>query len=214
MSKLIDVSVPIAEDLPTWPGDPTVRVEPAKRISRGDAANVSLISLGNHTGTHVDPPSHFVEGGASIDELSPDIFVGPAWVAHLPDVEGEISLAYLDAAGIPSDVERLLLRTSNSGKLRRGQPVLERFVTLSVEGARWAVQRGLKLVGIDYLSIERPDAPKEHPVHRTLLENGVIIVEGLDLSNVPEGEWELLCLPILLAGGDGAPARAFVRLPG
>lgn len=209
--RLIDVSVPVSPDLPTWPGDPAVEVRPAKRIARGDASNVSVLSLGNHTGTHVDPPSHFLEGARSADELDPEALVGPGWVADLPGATGEIGPAELEGAGVPPGIERLLLRTPNSGTLRPGAPVLASFACLSLGAARWVVDRGIRLIGVDYLSVERADAPKEHPVHRTLLAAGVVIVEGLDLSHAPAGPCEVLCLPLLLAGGDGAPARVFLR---
>ena len=212
MAKLVDISLPLSAELPTWPGDPPIAVRPAKRRSRGDAANVSQLDFGNHSGTHVDPPNHFIDGGKAIDDLDPSIFVGPAWVADLPDARGEVSPSELEEAEIPAGVERLLIKTSNSGTLGPGASFRRDFVALSVEAARWAVERGLRLVGVDYLSVERFDAPLEHPVHRTLLAAGVIIVEGLDLTHVPAGWCELLCLPLLIAGGDGAPARAMVRL--
>jgi len=213
VATLIDVSVPISPHLPTWPGDPPIRIEPAKRIARGDAANVSLVSLGNHAGTHVDPPSHFIEGAPGVDELDPDVLVGPAWVAELLQATAEIAAADLEGAGIPDGVERLLLKTSNSGALRPGAAIRDRFACLSVGAARWVVARGIRLVGVDYLSVERPDAPREHPVHRTLLTAAVVIVEGLDLSDAVAGACELLCLPMKIARGDGAPARVFLRYP-
>jgi len=212
VSRLIDISVPVAADLPTWPGDPAIRIEPAKRIAAGDAANVSLLSLGNHTGTHMDPPSHFIEGGKAIDELDPQVFIGGAWIVHLPDARGEIGAADLERALIPDRTERLLIKTPNSGTLRPGRRFASGFASLGVDAARWVVERGVRLVGVDYLSVERADAPKEHPVHRTLLAAGVVIVEGLDLSSAPPGPCELLCLPLLVAAGDGAPARAFIRV--
>ena len=212
LGRVIDVSVPIAPDLPTWPGDPAIRVEPAKRISAGDAANVSLLSLGNHSGTHVDPPSHFIEGGGTIDQIAPEVLVGPAWVVDLPDARGEIGPEELARQDIPTTAERLLLRTPNSGRLRRGAAFDASFACLGVEAARWLVERRVRLVGVDYLSVERADAPKEHPVHRTLLSAGVVVVEGLNLSAAPPGACELFCLPLLIAGGDGAPARVVIRL--
>jgi arylformamidase len=214
VARLVDVSVSISPDLPTWPGDPPVVVEPAKRIAAGDAANVSLLSMGSHTGTHVDPPSHFLEGGGTVEELEPDVLMGPAWVADLPGRTGEIGATELEAAGVPAGTERLLMKTSNSGSLVAGATVRDEFACLSAEAARWVVERGFRLVGVDYLSVERADAPKEHPVHRILLEAGVVIVEGLDLSEAPPGPCELLCLPLRLAGGDGAPARVFLRIEG
>jgi arylformamidase len=214
MTRLIDISVPVSDALPTWPGDPSISVRPAKRIARGDAANVSHLSLGNHTGTHVDPPSHFIEGARTIDQLAPEVFVGRAWVSHLPDARGEIGPAELQAAGVPAGTERLLLKTVNSGTLAPGKEYRTDFVCLSPGAADWIVGRGVRLVGVDYLSIERAGAPFEHPVHRTLLGAGVVIVEGLDLSGAPAGGCELFCLPLLIAGGDGAPARAFIRPSG
>jgi arylformamidase len=214
MARLIDVSLPISAELTVWPGDPAVSIVPAKRIARGDSSNVSLLSFGNHTGTHVDPPRHFIEGGKSIDQLDPTAFVGPAWVVELPDARNEIGQDELEWAGIPLDIQRLLIRTPNSGTLGPGKPFREDFACLSVGAAEWCVERRLRLVGVDYLSIERRGAPKEHPVHRTLLSAEVVIVEGLDLSEVPAGLVELLCLPLLVAGGDGAPARIFIEVPG
>jgi arylformamidase len=213
MPKLIDLSLPISAHLPVWPGDPAVSIEPARRIARGDASNVSRLALGNHTGTHVDPPSHFIEGGKSIDQIDPASLVGPAWVVELPQAAGEIGAEELEASTIPGEAERLLIKTANSGTLGPGKPFREGFVCLSVEAARWCVARGLRLVGVDYLSVERYDAPREHPVHRSLLAADVVIVEGLDLSGLRGGPCELLCLPLLVAEGDGAPARVFVKLP-
>jgi arylformamidase len=212
MVRLVDVTVPISPDLPVWPGDPPVAIHPAKRIARGDASNVSLLTLGNHTGTHVDPPSHFIAGGKPADRLDLDVFVGAAWVVELTGAAGEIGSAELESAGIPSDVERLLIKTPNSGTLGPGEPFREKFACLSVDAAVWCVGRGLRLVGVDYLSVERADAPKEHPVHLALLSAEVVIVEGLDLSEVPPGSCEVICLPLLIADGDGSPARVFVRL--
>jgi arylformamidase len=154
-----------------------------------------------------------MEGGKSIDQIDPLALVGPAWVVEIPNATGEIGAERLEASSIPMDLERLLVKTANSGTLGPGEAFREDFACLSVEAARWCVGRGLRLVGVDYLSVERLDAPKEHPVHRTLLAADVVIVEGLDLSRVPAGPCELMCLPLLVADGDGAPARAFVKLP-
>ena len=132
-------------------------------------------------------------------------------MVELPNATGEIAAEQLEASAIPLVAERLLVKTANSGTLGPGKAFREDFVCLSVEAARWCVGRGLRLVGVDYLSVERLDAPREHPVHRTLLTADVVIVEGLDLSRVPGGPCELMCLPLLVADGDGAPARAFVK---
>lgn len=211
MAGWIDVSVAVSPDLPTWPGDPSIAFEPSSRIAKGDPANVSRLLMGDHTGTHVDPQCHFVPGGGTTDDLDLSVLMGPAWVADLPAVRGQVEPADLEASSIPAGTKRLLLKTSNSGTLHPGAAFRKDFVALSPDGAEWALGRGIRLVGIDYLSIERFDAPFEHPVHHALLAAGAIILEGLDLSDVPGGACELLCLPLRLAGADGAPARALVR---
>ncbi|MDP9343249.1 MAG: cyclase family protein [Actinomycetota bacterium] len=211
MTELIDVSLPIGPDLLTWPGDPGIEILPASRIADGDPANVSQLRLGSHTGTHVDPPVHFVEGGATADQLSLDVLVGDALVVELPEADGPIPRRDLEALAIPDGAARLLIKTPNS-RLWSRRPVEfpEHFGCLSADAARWVVERGIRLVGIDFLSIE--SSPEgTYPVHHTLLEAGVIILEGLDLAAVDPGEYRLTCLPLLIAGGDGAPARAVLR---
>ena len=205
---IIDVSLDVSPDMLTWPGDPAVSVEPAKRIARGDSSNVSELRLGSHTGTHVDPPFHFLDDGIGVDALPVDVLYGPATVADLGGVEGTVGADALEALGLPSSIERLLLRTSNSELWSRPAVSFpDAYVALDPSGAQWVVDRGIRLVGIDFLSIETRGS-KDHPVHRTLLAAGVVILEGLDLSAAPPGEYELLCLPLKVLGGDGAPARA------
>lgn len=195
---VIDISLPIGPSLAVWPGDPPVEVEPLTRVEEGDPG-VSRLALGTHTGTHVDPPAHFVSGGATVDELPLDVLVGPAVVA---DCTGgaPIDAARLEGLGLPAGTARLLLKTAAgtaAGLLTAG-------------GAGWLVERGVRLVGADTLSIE-PET-EEYPVHRILLGAGVVIVEGLDLTAAAPGPYELVCLPLRITGGDGAPARA-VLLP-
>lgn len=208
MRRFIDISVDVGPDLIVWPGDPSIDVRPVSRISRGDSANVSELRLGSHTGTHIDAPFHFIEGGATADEVPLEVLVGDAVVADLTRAEGPVGPHELEALGLRSDVSRLLLKTSNSAIWdRRPAAFPSRYVSLSAEGARWIVEHGIRLMGIDFLSIEAMGSPG-HPTHRTLLAAGVVIVEGLDLSAVEPGRYELMCLPLKLAGGDGAPARA------
>ncbi|MBI4728007.1 MAG: cyclase family protein [Acidobacteria bacterium] len=191
-----------------WPNDPPVSVEPAHRIARGDVANVSLLRLGSHTGTHVDPPCHFIEGAPAVDAIPLDALVGPAVVADLRGVSGAIGPEDLERLALPEGTERLLFRTDNSEIWgRRPARFPDSYVALSPEGARWVLARGIRLVGTDFLSIERAGAPG-HPVHVALLSAGIVILEGLDLSGVEPGSYTLLCLPLKVAGGDGAPARA------
>jgi arylformamidase len=205
---VIDVSLEIGPDLLVWPGNPGATIEPTSRISRGGTSNVSEIRLGSHTGTHVDPPSHFLDGGATAEELPLDAMMGEALVADLRGIAGPIGRDELDVLSIADEVSRLLLRTDNSG-LWAAEPRVfpDEYVSLSVEGARWVVDHGIELIGIDFLSIEARGAPG-HPTHRTLLEAGVVILEGLDLSGVEPGGYTLVCVPLKIAGGDGAPARA------
>jgi arylformamidase len=206
--ELLDVSLGIGSELMTWPGDPGIAVEPSARLSRGDPANVSELRLGTHTGTHVDPPYHFIDGEITVDRLPLDLFHGEAVVADLTGVDGKIGPPELDTLSLPEDVTRLLLKTRNSELWARGVSAFpERYVSLAVEGAQWVVERGIRLVGIDFLSVEA-DGPPDFPVHRTLLGGGAIIVEGLDLSAVVPGTYTFVCLPLKVLGGDGAPARA------
>jgi len=189
-----------------WSGDPPVRVEPRLRIARGDQANVSELCLGSHTGTHVDPPYHFDDHGAKVDELPLECLLGPAWVYDLGSGT-RICAADLQQA-VPPGTLRLLLKTSNSTLWHsRVQEFRQDFITMELEAARWIVDQGMRLVGVDYLSVEAPGSPG-HPVHHAFLEAGIVIVEGLDLSPLHSGWYNFYCLPLRVAGGDGAPARA------
>jgi len=209
---IYDVSLGVGPEMLTWPGDPPVEVDPAKRIAKGDSSNVSELRLGTHTGTHVDPPFHFVPGGATAESLDLTVLVGPALVADLRDAGASITPAELDALNIPEGTERVLFRTPNSELWSSGKPVEfpETYTALTPDGARWCVDRGIRLVGTDFLSIEQKGTPG-HPTHVTLLEAGVIILEGLDLSAIDPGAYELAVLPLKILAGDGAPARAILR---
>jgi len=206
-----DLSLSLSPDMLTWPGDPPVRVEPRLRISRGDVCNVSELSFGSHTGTHVDPPYHFVEGGMRIDELPLEALMGRTWVCDLGD-RRQVTADDLRQS-VPADAIRVLLKTSNSALWQNDVREFRRdFVALAVDAAQWIAQRDICLLGIDYLSVEGPGSPG-HTVHHTLLEAGVVIVEGLDLSPLHAGWYNFCCLPLKVAGGDGAPARALAIGP-
>jgi len=212
MAKIIDVSLGIGPDMLTWPGDPGVEVQRVKRIPAGDAANVSELRLGSHTGTHVDPPVHFLEGAPAVDALPLDLFFGPAMVADLTSVDA-IGPDELDGLALPQGTERLLCKTRNSELWREPSPSFpDDYVAVTSDGARWLVDHEIRLVGVDFLSIEAQDAPG-HPVHTTLLSKGTIIVEGLRLTDVEPGEYTFVCLPLRILGGDGAPARAALVAP-
>ncbi|MCP4603288.1 MAG: cyclase family protein, partial [Proteobacteria bacterium] len=177
-------------------------IEPVKRIMDGSSSNVSLLNIGTHSGTHVDAPCHFLEGAPGIDEIDLNTLIGKARLFQLPDVN-RIDRKTLENLSL-SGISRVLVGTKNSALLK--QDHTSNYASVTWEGARYLVDKGIKLVGIDYLSIE--EYKKEgYPTHNTLLEAGIVIVEGLDFSGVPSGDYELLCLPLRLKGIDGAPAR-------
>jgi arylformamidase len=192
-----------------WADEVPVELEAVLTVER-DGAAVSRLCLGTHTGTHVDPPSHFIRGGSGVDRMPLDAMIGPCSVRRF-DERFEITAEQLEAARIPDGATRLLLATP-SAALWDAPGFHTNYTGLSLGGAQWCLRRGIRLVGIDYLSIERVDSPTAWQTHLTLLGAGVVILEGLDLRAAPEGEYELVCLPLKLQDGDGAPARA-VLLP-
>jgi arylformamidase len=204
--KLYDISVSLFNGLPAFPGDPRISIEPVLGIKDGDGANVSRIVMAGHSGTHVDAPSHMLEDGDTMDSISLPTFMGKAYVADLQGVS-EIGARELNGISLRG-VERLLFKTDNSGFWEM-TAFQAGYVSLNMDGAEFLVRQGIRLVGIDYLSIERFDG--DGSVHRTLMRNGIVILEGLDLSRVEAGHYELFCLPLRIAGGDGAPARAVLR---
>jgi arylformamidase len=206
--RIFDVSLTIGPDLLTWPNDPAIEIKPSSRISKGDAANVSELTIGTHTGTHVDPSLHFVQGAAGIDRVPLEILYGPCLVADARGIGPRLGPAELERIGIPKDVERLLIRSDNSEIWRDlPTPFPAEYTCLSPEGASWLVGRGVRLIGVDFLSVEAKGAPG-HPVHIELLTHDVVIVEGLNLGDVEPGSYTLVVLPLKILDGDGGPARA------
>jgi len=208
--RTYDISLTISPDLPVWPGDPKIVIERVEKIKEGGNANVSRLDMGVHTGTHVDAPHHFLEDDpTTVDQLSLRILTGRAYVLHLPDEIDVITASTLARSEIPPRTRRLLFKTRNSNNWEeKPQKFHTDFVGLSADGAQFLVNRGVKLVGIDYLSI----APykESRPTHEILLKAHVVIIEGLDLSQVSQGRYTLYCLPLKLAGSDGAPARVIL----
>jgi arylformamidase len=201
-----DISLPISESLVTWPGDPPLRITQPAHLERGDDYTVSRLEMGAHTGTHVDAPAHFVIGGRGVDELDLDALIGPACVVHVLAADA-LTADVLAGLPIPAGTERVLFRTRNSAQwLREAQTFVEDYVAIVEDGARWLVERGIRLVGVDYLSVGAFDRPA--PTHEVLLHAGVVVVEGLDLNDIAPGSYDLICLPLRIVGGDGAPARA------
>ena len=210
-SGWIDISLPISPDLLVWPGNPAVEIRPVQRMADGDGADVSELRLGTHTGTHVDPPRHMIEGASGVDRVPLDVLIGPCWVADATGRGGAVSAEDLDALGVPTGTDRLLLRTDNSERWSRPTgPFPESYVSVAADGARWLVDHGVRLVGVDFLGIEARGTG-DHPTHVTLLSNDVVIVEGLDLRGVQQGAYDLIVMPLRLVDGDGGPARAALR---
>lgn len=207
---LIDITVPISDKTPIYHGDPGVEIRSFKAIARGDSANLSEISFGVHTATHVDAPNHFVEGGRRVHELDPEKLVGPCRVIRVPDDVTGIEPRHVGDIG---GIKRVLFKTRNSSFWDTPEDGFRKdFAYLVPETAKLLVDGGVVLVGIDYLSIEESGAPG-HPVHIALLTNETVIVEGLDLRKVSPGDYELICMPLKYIGstGDGAPARTYLR---
>ena len=205
--KIVDISVPINPGLPVWPGDPQIEIERYRLISDGNNSNDSRITCSVHSGTHVDAPAHFIENGASVEQLTLEILMGPVTVVELLEA-GIITPELLEAQALAPETRRLLIKTKNSALWADpGHPFNPDFVALNSESSRWIVNKGIDLVGIDYLSIQM-FKDTDPLTHRILLEAGIVIVEGLDLRKVDPGDYQLFCLPIKLAGCEGAPARA------
>lgn len=206
MSDPIDISVRLHPEMVTWPGSPGLRVHSTRAITRGDGVNESRLDMDVHCGTHVEGPMHFIDGGSAVSEIPLDALVGPAHVEHVPTAD-EIGPRELDS--VPSGVERLLLRTRNSDTRQPGATFDEAYVALTLEGARWVADRGIRLIGVDYLSVQRfADDPE---THRVLMRAGVAILEGIDLRGVEAGTYRLTCLPLALDGAEAAPARAILE---
>lgn len=205
--KFWDISVPISKEIPVWPGDPKVVVERVSKIEDGANANVSRLDIGCHTGTHVDAPFHFLPGGATIESLSLDVLIGPVQVIGIADDISIITGDVIRTCGIREDTTRVLFKTvSSTFWAKYGSQFRTEFVGIDEAGAKELVVRGVMLVGMDYLSVS--PFKMSRPTHEAFLKASVILLEGLDLSLIEPGDYNLVCLPINLKGADGAPARA------
>jgi len=204
--RYYDISLNLSTDTVRWVVAPPLEVHERRRISRGDEVNASALTVSVHAGTHVDAPLHFVPGGVSIDAVPLERFVGPA-VVHQVDADRFITEAHVKAIALDG-ARRVLFKTRNSELLKRRE-YDPNFVAFSVEAARALVARRVELVGLDYLSVAHAD--QQAPVHRAFLDHGVVLLEGVDLSEVAPGRYELICFPLRLRGLDGAPCRAVLR---
>lgn len=204
--KIYDISLSLSPQTLHWVTGTPLQLIDRKRMSRGDANNSSSIHTSVHAGTHVDAPFHFVADGATIEALPLDIFIGPARVCEV-DAGSHITAADVGKVRLQGET-RVLFKTRNSALLHK--PAYDpSFVAFSVDGAKAIVDAGVRLVGLDYLSAAHAD--EQVTVHRAFLDHGVIVLEGVDLSAVPPGRYELICPPVKLAGSDGAPCRALLR---
>jgi arylformamidase len=205
MPRLYDISLPVKNGGAVYPGNPEIHIELQQDMSKGGSSNVSHLSLGSHTDTHVDAPLHMIPGGAGVDGIPLDALIGPAIVCEFGDDVMAVTEALLRMQPIAGQ-QRVLLKTRNSGFIRDRQFHPD-YTYLAPDGAEYLASLGVRLVGIDYLSIEQFHSG-HHRTHKSLLGRGIVIVEGLDLSGPAAGTYQLTCLPVLLAGIDGAPARA------
>ena len=206
-SRLVDVSVQLTPGLATYPGNPAFEITPVHTIAAGHGSNNSRLVMGTHTGTHVDAPLHFFDGRPGVDAMPLELLIGRARVIDLPH-RGGITEAHLSAAGLREDI-RVLLRTPNSALWNTTDGFHTEYTYLTEGGAKFLVGQGVKVVGVDYLSVEQYQKAGA-PAHTALLGNGVIIIEGLNLSDAEAGQYEMYCLP-LRVHADGAPARVILK---
>ncbi|WP_027634648.1 cyclase family protein [Clostridium hydrogeniformans] len=206
MKKFFDVTLDLSEETIIYPGDPKFEKEYICSIDMGDSFNISSIAMGSHTGTHIDAPRHFYKDGDTIDSIEIEKLIGEAKVIDLLEAE-EINKEILEKFYI-EEGDRILFKTRNS-KILRENRYEENFVSLTKDGAEYLIEKNIKLVGIDYLSIEGINS-EFNDVHLLLLKNNIVIIEGVDLLDVPHGEYNMSALPLKIKGGDGAPARVIL----
>jgi len=207
--KIVDISLPLTTDISAWPGSTGFELTWVDRMETGHECNNSRIACDTHIGTHVDAPFHFVNTGRTVDQIPLELLIGPCRVVYLPGLP-EIDIETLASLQLETDIKRLLLKTDNSNLwITKAKRFKKNYVYLTENGARWLVQRGISLVGIDYLSIG--SFSNGVKTHQVLLEANVVVLEGLNLSEVEAGEYELICLPLKLVGAEGAPARVLLR---
>lgn len=203
----IDISVPLSDRLPTWPGDPNTSIEPTQRIADGFDANVSRLGISTHAGTHVDAPWHMIDDGPRLASVLLSDLIGPCYVVDLTHLDHHLEAADLAGAGIPAGTQKLLIKTRNSRQWDTPEHEFERgFIALNPGAAQWIVDHGIRTVGIDYHSVEPFDG--DGSTHQILLGARVVPLETLDLRSVEPGPYTLICLPLRIDNGDGAPCRA------
>ncbi len=204
----IDISLTIHPGMPYWPNNPPINIEPSQCLAHGDVCNVSKLTIGTHTGTHVDGINHFIKGGMGIDQMPLEATIGKARVIEIKDPQ-QIKVAEIEPHNIQAG-ERILFKTINSDRALKSDQFVEDFVHISTGAAQYLAEKKVRTVGVDYLSVGGYQGNVVE-VHHALLGSGIWAIEGLDLSQVEPGEYELICLPIKLKDGDGGLARAILR---
>jgi arylformamidase len=205
--KLIDVTVPLDANLPTYPGNTPFRIEATKRIARGESSNVSSLHMSTHSGTHVDAPRHFFDSGLGVDGLPLEMLLGRVRVIEVTSRRG-IGPEELSESDLSEEV-RVLIKTHNS-RLWGSPEFHQQYLGVTEAGAKHLIEHGIKVLGVDYLSVEEFKKPGA-PAHHVLLGGGAIVIEGLNLRDVEPGVYEMFCLPLRIVGADGAPARVVLR---
>ena len=206
----IDITLPLSNDLPVWPGDPSINLKKTMSMDNGDPCNVTHMNMGVHAGTHIDAPHHFLNNNITVEKLRVETLIGTVFVVEIKENTPVVTSSTLGRLNIPSGIDKLLIKTKNSLIWKTNDKEFhKKFVAIDKSGAEWIVEKNIELIGVDYLSVAPFDDGT--PTHRVLLENDVIVVEGLNLYDVTEGYYELICLPLKILGSDGAPARAVLR---
>jgi len=208
--RWVDVTVPLRNGVAGWPGDEPFGIRRRLSVEQGYDFNISAVTMSTHSGTHIDAPLHFIIGAPGVDAMPPEATTGPARIIEITDDES-VKAGELESHDI-REGERVVLKTANSRRSWIDLPFLEEYVHVSLEAAEFLAGRGVRCVGVDYLSIGSTDMRSSIPTHLALLESGAWIIEGMNLVGVPAGPCELLCLPLRIVGADGAPARAFIGL--
>ncbi len=207
--KIYDISLTIQPGMVVWPGDPKVELYRKEKIEDGANANVSYMGISVHTGTHVDAPYHFLNDGSAVDVMPLEVLVGPVLVVELPDSVKQIDEEIINSLSFNEPIERILFKTRNSKFWSQDAGEFHPdFVAINADGAQALIDHGIKLTGIDYLSI----APYKNsrPTHEIILKAGMVVIEGVDLSKVQPGNYTLVCMPLKLKDTDGSPARVIL----
>ncbi len=209
MTRMIDISVSLYPEMPIWPGSEGIQLIQTSRLEKGDESTNSKLVCDVHTGTHIDAPLHYIIGGKTIEQIELDDLIGLAVVVYISNAEA-VTKGILENLSIPDDTKRLLLHTRNSAYWESKPSKFQtNYVGLTQDAAQWIVDNDIRLIGVDYLSVQRYG--DDSRTHEILLDAGVIILEGLNLSGVGPGVYELICLPLKLVGLEGSPARAVLR---